>query len=327
MPLQPGQLKTGSLLLSFFLVLILSSCKKTEPIEPYTPPSKEVTSLFDQVDSSWSGVSYWDFSKTRENPYGDSLLSQLVPFLQSSEFAGKFNEGFRYLDSVGLDISQDIDCAIASIYAKPDSGFKFAIVLDGNIPVDKWKKALIEYKNEDEKTVFNWYKTQSGHYWISFPKENRAIVTTERSLIKYTPGNGGRVVSELARECEPVPHQSEAFFYIRDPGKKNRLDFGEPGTQHVVIDGEGLNRVYAGMYVNDQLVIRGQADMKSSSGVFTSSVFIKAALNFISMKAFFANETVLTDFIKVDSRDSSIVLKADIPVSALSEVNRIGIEK
>lgn len=320
-------LKTGRLLLSIVFVFTLSACDKAEPVEPYTPPAPEVNSLFDQFDSSYSGIAYWDLKKSRDNPDYETIQNQIVPFLQSSEFTGKLSDGFLYLDSVGVDISSDIDYAVAAVYAKPDSGYKFAVVLEGRIPVSRWKKALTEFKKEGENTVFDWFRTQSGQYWVSFPKENRVILTTERSLINYTSGNGDLLVSELARECASIPQQSEAFFYFKELGKTTRIDFGDPGSSHAVIDGEGLKQVYAGMYFRDKIVIRGQADMSSSSGVFTSSVFIKAALNFISMKAFFSNETVLTDFIKVDSRDSSIVLKADIPVSALSEVNKIGIEK
>lgn len=325
MLLQRGQLKTGRLLLSSLFFFTLSACSSPDPVEPYTPPSREVYSLFDQFDSSSSGIFYWDLKKSRENPEFETNLAQFGPLLQSTEFTGKLSEGFQYLDSVGFSIGEDIDYAAAAAYAEPDSQVNVAILFEGRIPVEKWKKLLIGV--ESENSVFNWFKTQSGTYWVSFPRENRAIIATNRSLIKWTPGTGERFVSELALQCAEIPQQSEAFFYFRRLGDTIKFELSENGSSHAVLDGKGLKRLYGGMYFRDKMIIRGQADMGTSSGVFTSSFFIKAVLNFISMKAFFSNETVLTDFVKVDSHDSSIVLKADIPFSALSELNKIGIEK
>lgn len=326
-PSQPGQSKIARLLLSFTVLITLLACDKPEPVEPYTAPANELVTLFDQFDSTYSGVAYWDFKRSRENESFDTIQRQILPFLQSSEFTGKFSDGIVYLDSVGINIAEDLDYAAVAIYSKPDSGYRSALVLEGRIPVQKWKGMLKEFGDKNEQTDFEWYKTQSGNYWVSFPKNGRAIITTDRSLIKWTAGNGDRLISELARECAAIPQQAEAFFYFNDISKQARWDFGEEGTAHAVFEGKDVRRLFAGMYFREKLVIRGQADLTSSSGVSTSTFFINAALNFVSMKAFFSNETVLTDFVKVESQDSSIVIKADVPVSALADVNKIGIEK
>lgn len=318
MPLRPAQLKT---LLPVLLssLLFLPACDKPDPAEPFTPPGKEVSSLFDQFDSSYIGVGYWDLKKSRENPSFDTLIPLILPSVTSEQGLGILQNGVIFLDSAGISFRDDLDYCAMALFPDTDSTFEIAVVVEGNLREKNWQKALVPYQSETEKTDFTWFKTQSGSYWVAFPKPGRAIITANRSWIRYTEGNGARLSAELAANCSQIPQQSEAFLYIRHLKNGSTWNLGKTGEAKASINSDDLKQVYAALYFRENLRVEGRADLKSDSGVRTSSFLINTALNFVSLKGLLTNESVLTDYIDVESQDSSLVFKLNAPVSAFAE--------